>query len=408
MTATSVQNSIEKRQPLWLDSILNKSNQLPYQGNFNIEGLQIKINAYDPETYRWVEQYLYPLTFSNLSDTQLSYSVNIFHSDELVLSALSAIENSELDMHRISNARRLLDRIAINKQITVDCDPAYGMLWVTDRSTQSITLVLSAKVRWPLLEISRVVRDLITRFLEDQGWVLFHAGAIHADNKNYMIIGDASAGKTSLIIAMLASGAAFISNERVFVKIEDGEPRLLSFPMPIAVGLGTMMQYPELIKFIRQPQLCQYPPRRINISKVHNTPERKWFRLEDKIQFLPQEIMQQFSDIPGVSGGKVDGLIVPSFRKNQSAKLERLNEDRIKKVIKNNCINRSHDDIYPPWMPLSFKQPSDDLVQSTISYLIDLPSLKFRFSANKNTRNEINTYSRQVQEYFWHKPTKEL
>ncbi len=400
MTATSVQNSIEKHQPLWLDSILKKSNQLPYQGDFNIEGLQIKINAYDPETYCWVDKYLYPLAFSNLSETQLSYSVNIFHSDELVLAALNAIENSELDMHRISNARRLLDRIAINKHITVDCDPAYGMLWVTDRSAQSITLVLSAKVRWPLLEISRVVRDLITRFLEDQGWVLFHAGAIHVDNRNYMIIGDASAGKTSLIIAMLASGATFISNERIFVKIENGESRLLSFPMPIAVGLGTMMQYPELIKFIRQPQLCQYPPRRINISKVHNTPERKWSRLEDKIQFLPKEIIQQFSEIPGVSGGKIDGLIVPSFRKNQAAKLERLSEDRIKKVIKNNCINRSHDDIYPPWMPLSFKQPSDDLVQSTISYLIDLPSLKFKFSADKNTRNEINTYSRQVREYF--------
>jgi len=401
MTANQlVQNKINSKQPVWLDSILEKSKRLPHQGHFDIEGLKINIHAFDPETYHWIEKYLYPLNLSSSSDTQLTYSVNTLHSDELVQSVLSSIENSEIDTRRISNARRYLDRIFVDKQITIDCDPFYGMLWVTDRSTHTITLILSVKVRWPLLEISRVVRDLITRFLEDQGWILFHAGAIHTGEKNYMIIGDASAGKTSLIIALLASGSVFISNERVFVKVENGDARLLSFPMPIAVGLGTMVQYPELIKFIRQPQFCQYPPRRINISKVHNTAERKWPYLRDKVQFLPQEITNQFSDIAGMSGGKIHGLIVPSWQKNQYVKLEPLNHERTKKVIKYNCIDRSRDDIYPPWMPLPFQQPVLDDVKSTISFLVDLPSIKFKFSGDKNRRNEIGTYSKLLHEKF--------
>ncbi len=383
-------------QPFWLDQILTTSDQLPYQGDFDIQGLKINIHGYDPEIYLWVEKYLYPLNLSAPSNTELSYRINFLHCDDLVLAALNTIENNEIDTRRISNARRSLDRICVSKQITVDCDPFYGMLWVTDRSTNSITVVLSAKVRWPFLEISRVVRDLITRFLEDKGWILFHAGAIQSNEKNYLVIGDASAGKTSFIIAMLYAGSAFISNERVFVKLVDGRAQMLSFPMPIAVGLGTMVQYPELIKFIRQPQYCQYPPRRINFAKVHNTPEWKWPELEDKIQFLPQELSRQFSDISGVPGGNIDGVIVPCRRKRQIVVLESLDKKTIGSVVTHNCIDRSHDEIYPPWMPLPFQQPSSEDIKQTISFLENLPNSRIAFSGDKNRRNEIKTYPERI------------
>jgi hypothetical protein len=274
------------------------------------------------------------------------------------------------------------------------------MLWVTNRLENSITLVLSVKVRWPLLEVSRVVRDLITRFLEDQGWILFHAGAIQINEKNYMVIGDASAGKTSFIIALLSSGAAFISNERVFVKVEKGIAQIMSFPMPIAVGLGTMVQYSELIKYVREPQLCLYPPRRINFSNVHKTAEKYWPELEDKVQFLPQEITENFSDIAGIAEGNIEGIIVPNFRKGQALKVEPLNRVTIQKVVKNNCINREFDEIYPPWMPLPFHQPVSDSIKNTITFLADLPSIKVKFSADKNRRNETSTYPEQVDEGF--------
>ncbi len=395
------QNILYPKQPFWLDLIFDKVKALPHQGDFSIHGLKINIHAYDPETYSWVEKYLYPLNlFKEDGASETIYSVNIFHSDDLVQAVLNSIRNAEVDTQQISNARRYVDRISINEHVTVDCDPAYGMLWVTDRSNNSITLVLSIKVRWPLLEISRVVRDLITRFLEDQGWVIFHAGAVQINQKNYMVVGDASAGKTSFIIALLSSGAAFISNERVFVKIENGKARIMSFPMPIAVGLGTMAQYPELINYVREPQFCLYPPRRINFSKVLNTPERAWPRLEDKIQFLPQEITEKFSDVTGVTDGDIAGVIVPDFQKSQSINVTPLNKEAIQKVVKNNHINREFDEIYPPWMPLPFIQPSKDCIKETISFLTDLPSIKVRFSADKNSRNETNTYPEQVVKGF--------
>lgn len=395
------QNNIKQKQPSWLDLIFEKANKLPYQGDFNIHGLKVNIHSYDPETYLWIEKYIYPLNLLSEEKNLLStYSVNIFHSDDLVQAVFNSIVNSEVDTQKISNARRVVDRISVSEHVTVDCDPAYGMLWVTDRSENSITLVLSVKVRWSLLEISRVVRDLITRFLEDQGWVIFHAGAVQINQKNYMVIGDASAGKTSFIIALLSSGAAFISNERVFVKVENGKARIMSFPMPIAVGLGTMVQYSGLIKYVREPQLCQYPPRRINFSKVQNTAERLWPKLEDKIQFLPQEITEKFSDAAGIAEGNIEGVIVPNFRKGRSLKVEVLNKETLQKVVKNNHIHREFDEIYPPWMPLPLNWPSNDEVKKTISFLTDLPGIKVRFSADKNQHNEIRTYPDRVEEGF--------
>lgn len=400
LTRSPDQTQRNRKHPAWLEQIEKTSQPLPHQGHFCIEGLKIDIHAYDPETYHWLEKYIYSLNLLNSSKATLTYRINTLHSDALVQFVLSSIENTEVDTHKISNTRRHLNRVSIDKYITIDCDPAYGMLWVTNRLTRTITLVLSTKVRWPFLEISRVTRDLITRFFEDQGWILFHAGAIHTNDKNYLIVGDASAGKIYLIIALLTSGSSFISNERVFVKIKDNAARMLSFPTPIAVGLGTLVQYPELIKFIRQPQLCQYPPRRINFSKVLNTAERKWPTLKDKIQFLPQEITAPLSNAEGIPGGIVHGLIVPSWKKNRSVKLESLENNKIENVLKNNCIDRRHDDIYPPWMPLPFQQPTADEKKNTVSYLMDLPGIKFTFSGDKHRKNETATYSKRLDDRY--------
>lgn len=384
----------------WLDNTLKRSARLPNQGEFAIQGLKIRIDAYDPEVYNWVEKYLHPLNLDDSPKTSLTYSVKLLHSDDIVQSVHRLIGESGVDTVPIFTGRRYVDRILISKDITVDCDPTFGMLWVTDRSNRSIVLVLSTKVRWPLLEVSRVVRDLISRYLADQGWALFHAGAVHVNDKNYVIIGNSGAGKTSFIIALSAAGAAYISNERVFVKVIDGEVHLLCFPMPIAVGLGTMVQYPELIKYIRSPQYLKYPPRRMDADLIHSHPEYEWSELEDKPQFLPQDLTENFSNKEGVSGGKVDGLIVPSFQKQEPIKIKSLNEDEVLEIIRNNWFDPQADDVYPPWMPLDFAQPSVDEVNAAITGLMKLKSIQFQFSADKNRRNEISTYPELLANSF--------
>lgn len=67
-------------------------------------------------------------------------------------------------------------------------------------------------------------------------------------------------------------------------------------------------------------------------------------------------------------------------------------------MIRNNQIVREFDDIYPPWMPVPFSQPSTDSIKNTLSVLTKLPSIRVRFSADKNSRNETGTYPDKVSE----------
>ncbi len=386
----------------WLDKIFEKSALLPNQGEVKVQNLAIRIDAYDPEVFHWIEKYLYPLNLDNALETSLTYSVKLLHADGLVQSVHRLISEFVVDTVPVFTGRRYVDRILLSDDITVDCDPVFGMLWVTDRSSNTIIIVLSTKVCWPLLEVSRVVRDLITRYLADQGWVVFHAGAVRLEDKNYVIIGNSGAGKTSFIIALLSAGAAYIANERVFVKMKEGVVHLLSFPMPIAVGLGTMVQYPELIKFIREPQFLKYPPRRMNTEWIHSHPEHKWSELDDKPQFLAEDLMDSFASKAGVFGGVIDGLIVPSFQKHQPINIESLAKDEALAMVKNNWFDSQNDDIYPPWMPLNFAQASPEEVNGAISGLIALNSIRFQFSADKNRRNEIKGYPELLNSCFKH------
>ena len=396
-----MQKKIKATTPFsWLNEIFEKSAGLPNQGEFNIQGLNIRIGAYDPEVYSWVEKYLHPLNLDDSGTTTLIYNIKLLHSDDIVQSVHRLISDSGVDTVPVFTGRRYVDRILIDKDITVDCDPAFGMLWVTDRSSNTIITVLSTKVRWPLLEISRVVRDLSSRYLADQGWGIFHAGGVHFNDRNYIIIGNSGAGKTSLIIAMIAAGAAYISNERVFVKVIEGQVHFLCFPMPIAVGLGTMVQYPELIKYIREPQFLKYPPRRMDIDWIHSHPEYKWSDLEDKPQFLPEDLTENFSNTKGVAGGIIDGLIVPSFQKNQKVSSELLSKDEVLGIIRENWFDPQADDVYPPWMPLNFGQPPAEEINATIIALMALNNIRFQFSADKNRRNEIRTYPELIKNGF--------
>jgi len=390
----------------WLDTIFEKSAMLPNQGALKVQNLDVNIHAYDPEVFRWVEKYLYPLNVDDslsVSDTSLTYSVKFLHDDDSVQAVHRMIGEFVVDTIPVFTGRRYVDRILLSNDITVDCDPVFGMLWVTDRSSKTIIIVLSTKVRWPLLEVSRVVRDLITRYLADQGWVVFHAGAVQIKNKNYVVIGNSGAGKTSFIIALLSAGAAYISNERVFVKVKDGVAHLLSFPMPIAVGLGTMVQYPELIAFIREPQYLKYPPRRMNSEWIHRHPEHKWSELDDKPQFLAEDLLGSFSNKAGIAGGAIDGLIVPSFQRYQPTNIETLAKDEVLDIVKNNWFDPQNDDIYPPWMPLDFAQASLEAVNASVASLMELNSIRFQFSADKNRRNERGTYPTLLSDYFKHR-----
>ena len=226
-----------------------------------MEGLEVVLKAMDHALIRWVLKYLQPLSLGSEQICLRKYTVTCLYSDEIVVAACQHMAGSEIIPWHEHNRRHVVKRARSSQDVIIYCDSFEGVFWLSDLASDSVFVVVSSRTRWPAIEFSRVTRILVTRSLEAQRWTIFHAGAVSTPSGALMIVGDDGAGKTSLVLALLCSGAQYISNERLFVRSEPGGFRVLGFPMAVAIGLGTALQFPQLAGLIEAPDRLQYPRR---------------------------------------------------------------------------------------------------------------------------------------------------
>jgi len=188
----------------------------------------------------------------------------------------------------------------------------------------------------------------------------------------------------------MCAGVQFISNERLFAKKTSDDVHILPFPMPIAVGLGSAMQYPEILKFVENPELCLCPLWRMNIERVHSTSRKDWPKLKDKIQFVPEELITALSAGPGYPGGKVSGVIVPRLSNGGSTHVKKLDIETTNQVIAFNFIH--HENTYPSWMRLGFTPAPPETSADIIDTLSALPAMRIDFLASPERRDKVNDY----------------
>ena len=74
-----------------------------------------------------------------------------------------------------------------------------------------------------------------------------HAGCVElAQDFGALIAGPSGAGKSTLTIALARSGAAFLSDDVVFLTTKDGPLEVLAFPDTLGITEGTTRLFPEL------------------------------------------------------------------------------------------------------------------------------------------------------------------
>lgn len=385
-------------QPSWLKKVITTSAEESRSlGNINIQGLEIDFWASEPSFYSWLLEYLHPLPLDKPSPHKLSYKLGCFVADELFQQAIRFIDDGAIDISRIDTGRRDVERMVFSPELIVDCDRSQGMLWVTDLKNNAVTMVFSSRTMWKALEVGRCARELINGYLEDEGWQVFHSGSVRTEKGTFIIIGNAGAGKTSLILSLMSTGAHFISNERSYIKIINDEVHTLISPLPIAIGLGTAIQYPEITRFVRNSEYCLYPPRRMSPRRIRNTPEHKWPNLEDKVQLLPSEIISAFNAPEGLAGDKVLGVVVPKLTTKNPMGAEPLDAKSMRKVIDKNYFTRDRYDVYPAWMPFPFSLPSVEQRNKIIEAICALPAIRFHYFASSDRRNEMQRYQAVIE-----------
>jgi hypothetical protein len=364
---------------------------------FFLEGLEVELRSIDPAPSRWVLKYLEPLSLMPPQDRQRIYTVTYLHSDEIVLAAIRSFDDFDIVPVRRHGHTRYVRRRKLSANTIVYCDPDEGIIWLSDLDINSIILIVSSRTMWPSVAFADVAIELVTRYLEEQDWTLFHAGAVHTERGTLMVVGYSGTGKTSLILALLAGGARFIANELLFVRSTALGVRVLGFPRAIAVGLGSAVQFPLLADLIDAPDELLFPRRRLNRSSIVGAPRSEWQHLEDKLQLLPSEISPRLNSPAAIAGGTLLAVVVPKIDKTlKRAMVESLNYESVYKIVSDNHLGLSENGRHRPWLEMNFRPESKNVQTTLLEELSGLSPIRFRFGFSEDSLAATHGYADQL------------
>ncbi|SHE93246.1 hypothetical protein SAMN05444392_10519 [Seinonella peptonophila] len=130
---------------------------------------------------------------------------------------------------------------------------------ICDQNFQQIFLVASPKSQGFIYEPARMVRELMTRYMERKGFFLLHAAAVEKDGKAILLCGDKGAGKTTMMLGLLAAGYNLISNDKVYVGIENRKVKIYTWPGPVGITMQTVFHYTALQQLIDRSEQLMFP-----------------------------------------------------------------------------------------------------------------------------------------------------
>ncbi len=367
----------------WIKSCENYISNLPCSRRMRVENLDLIVSASEQDLVDWVADYLYPLV--RMAESEKSgqpFRLNCIYATAIVSAAIKDIERYS------EHVRVVKGNESRPVYLWDDNDSGYrilvcaidGILWLCNEAERTITLVYSNRTHWPALELSRAARAVITQYLHSENWFLCHAGAVATASGNFMIVGKSGAGKTTLIFALLQSGAKYIANELLFAKPCDSGLRVLSYALPVAVGMGTALQFKSIAELLEKPYCLQYPPRRLRIEKLATKKRKSWLKQKGKLQILPSELPMVFPDATSIGSAVIDKVVVPKVNFDDiEAEANQLTTDAAMAVFSKNLLSISDEAFPVPWLKTGFIPPESRSNRELIKSVNKLPAVEFEY-----------------------------
>jgi hypothetical protein len=121
---------------------------------------------------------------------------------------------------------------------------------------RDVTILAAADGPAVRLALLRVAREIATAHALAQGHVHLHAAAISVSKGVLAIAGPRGSGKTTLLLhALLAGGARYVTNDRLFVDLSVGPPLARGMPTIVSLREETIARFPA---FLRRLQATAY------------------------------------------------------------------------------------------------------------------------------------------------------
>ncbi len=368
----------------WMSELITKTTTLTAHKTFRIEGLTLSVWVQHEDIVNWVERYLFPLGQEPGEGTH-AYAVECLYADGLVSQVVDDFLADQTLLKTVQGygGRTLLLKEVEGSQVCLAAED--GVIWVVDRQDHRLRLVYSSRTPWPALECVRAARDITAQFLRADNWFLCHAGAISTEAGNYMLLGDPGAGKTTLIFALLQTGARYIANDLLFAKATAQGLDVIPFPIPIAIGLGTALQFPAMSPLLESPYALSYPPRRFNARRLARTDRADWPTLKDKLQLLPYELSTYYPASAPISHATIDALVMPDIRFQPMApEAGLICEEDVVELLSDQIGNER---FTAPWLDFGFRFETNDQVGYLIERAKVLPTIEVTYHAHFDTNS---------------------
>ena len=140
-------------------------------------------------------------------------------------------------------------------------------------------------------EFTRIIRDVITKLSNNQGFFHLHGSAVEINNKGYLFCGGKGVGKTTLLLKLLDSiECSFVANDRILIGNDSGRICIHNWPTAVYLLLDTLKDYKNIYDdLVNNKLIPEYPQFRF-WNKTHL--ERRYEKY--KVGFLQDELARLF------------------------------------------------------------------------------------------------------------------
>ena len=125
--------------------------------------------------------------------------------------------------------------------------------YLFESGARRITLVSRGDGDRSRIALMRIVRELAMNRAQRDGGVILHASAFSIGDRGVIITGPKGAGKTTLLMyALQATPSQYVSNDRVLLRLDDGDPRIRGIPTIVTLREPTLHFFPSVRERLRK------------------------------------------------------------------------------------------------------------------------------------------------------------
>lgn len=206
---------------------------------------------------------------------------------------------------------------------------------------KSLIFLFQEDPRLLCIDVRRIVGyQLSLRYLENHGFVTFHANAISFKGEAVLLCGRKRSGKSTIQLRLLATQkCSFMGNDRTFLKLDHNKIVARGWVGRCNLGIGTLFSFPQLRKFI---------PEKYGFSEMSTF---ELWKTEEKKLIHPREIVNISGEKVHIKG-ELRTIIFPqidiSFSKTDEA--IKMSTVEIRKELRGNILSAPFDEQSYNWL----------------------------------------------------------